>query len=214
MLKNVLVTIAFLVIALVFYLAYKVKLIKKETHGKKTSDDYNNKALVIIDVQKDLVGIDVDSKFKNVDKKIKSINEMINWAESQSYEVAYVTHEFSNTLVNKLLSQNKLIENTSGAKIDDRVNVTNENKFVKEIGDAFSNKEFENFLLKKQVNELYLTGLDGAHCVYKTAIGGKNRNFNVSVIDEATFSSKDELKLIQMYKERDIKLISKNQLIG
>lgn len=214
MLKNILLSIAFFIIAVVLYLAYKVKLIKKETHGKKTSDDYNNKALVVIDVQKDLVGIDVDSKFENIDEKIESINEMVNWAESQNYEVAYVTHEFPNTLTNRFLSQGRLIKNTLGARIDDRVNVTTENKFIKEIGDAFSNNEFESFLLEKQINELYLAGLDGAHCIYKTAVGGKNRNYNVSVIEEATLSSKDELKLIEMYKEKGIKLISKNQIIS
>lgn len=63
------------------------------------------------------------------------------------------------------------------------------------------------------MKELYLTGLDGVYCVYKTALGGMNRGYNVTVVTDAVISSKKMEDVLKLYKENGVATITSDMLL-
>jgi nicotinamidase-related amidase len=82
--------------------------------------------------------------------------------------------------------------------------------FSKWKGDAFSNNDLNQFLIDNQVNELYLTGIDGLQCVYFTMQGAVNRGYRVYGIREAidVLYPKNITDVENAYKEFDVNMIS------
>lgn len=75
--------------------------------------------------------------------------------------------------------------------------------------DAFTNKKLGEFLREQQVNELYLVGLDAAGCVFYTAKGGIEEEYNVNIITDsiALLAESKWNMLLQQYKKEGINLI-------
>ena len=172
------------------------------------------KALIVIDVQDDYTGVSgrKEPMFKNVDDQISRINKLIDQASSAGMQVVYIRHLFpDNVIMRNLIG--RTIEGLPGAELDKRINVVSTNEFTKKISDAFSNPKLSEFLTAHHVNELYLTGLDGAYCVYKTALGGMNRGYHVTVITDAVISSKKIEDVLELYKENGVATITSDMLL-
>lgn len=67
-------------------------------------------------------------------------------------------------------------KNTKGASLSSQLLIKSGNIFSKLRADAFSQKAFEQYLMDKQINTLYIVGADATACVYKTSLGGVNKN--------------------------------------
>jgi nicotinamidase-related amidase len=150
--------------------------------------NYDNpqKALVVMDMQLDFLGENPKMPIENqVEDLIKTVNDIIEDFNSKGYEIIYIRSVFSKNDIANSFRNKAAIEGTAGIEIDPRINIVSENIFDKKRSSAFSNQYFENYLIKNQINELYIIGLMAEGCVYETAISGLERNYIVNFMENA-----------------------------
>ena len=141
---------------------------------------------------------------------IATVNRLIDMASESGMEVAYIRQVFSNNLFVRLHGGRRV----GKVMIDRRVKVINGNDFEKNRTDAFSNRRFEQLLIDRQVDELYLTGVDADYCVYYTALGALNRGYRVVVITDAVASRHNMAEVLERYRRKGIAVMTSEQLIG
>ena len=90
----------------------------------------------------------------------------------------------------------------------------NGNDFEKNRTDSFSNRQFEQLLIDRQVGELYLVGVDAAYCVYYTARGALNRGYKVTVVTDAVMSRHSMAGVLERYRRNGIGVITSEILLG
>jgi nicotinamidase/pyrazinamidase len=101
-----------------------------------------------------------------------------------------------------------------GTAIDSRITVVSDHVFGKPKGDSFSNPAFERFLIKNNICELFLCGLDAEFCIYHTALGAANRHYKVNIISDA-ITTKDlnkMEKLLKKYTKRGFTLLQSEEI--
>ena len=176
-------------------------------------DNYDNpqKALLVIDMQIDY--IDENGKFpierSQINNLIETINNIIMDFNDNDYQIIYFRNIFRKNDIKNISRNFAVVEGTSGAEIDPRINIVSDNIFYKYIPNAFSNKRFENFLIKNQINELYVCGVMADECVYETALGAFDRNYVVNYISNAVGSSsvKNIENAIEKLRNKGINII-------
>lgn len=141
---------------------------------------------------------------------IATVNRLIGMAAETGMEVAYIRQVFSNNLFVRLHGGRR----TGKVIIDRRIRVINNNDFEKNRTDAFSNRQFEQLLIDRQVNELYLVGVDAAFCVYYTALGARNRGYRVVVVTDAVASRNRMPDVLKRYRNKGIEVITSEQFIA
>jgi nicotinamidase/pyrazinamidase len=183
------------------------------TRGRKIAAYLNpRKALVVLDIQEGYSGT---TTRKLVTRPPTSgmlfiVNSLIDKAAESGMEVAYIRQVFSNNLFVRLHGgrrQGRVI-------IDRRITVINSNDFEKNRTDAFSSRQFEQFLIDNHVNELYLVGVDAAYCVYYTALGALNRGHKVTVVKDAVLSRKNMATVLERFRRKGIAVSTSEQLIN
>jgi nicotinamidase-related amidase len=136
-----------------------------------------------MDMQLDFIGENPKMPIENqVEDLIKTVNDIIENFNSKGYEIIYIKSTFSKY---NIFRNKAAVAGTAGIKIDPRIKIVSEKKNEKNSSSAFSNKDFENYLIKNQINELYIIGLMAEGCVYKTAISGLDRKYTVNFIENA-----------------------------
>lgn len=169
------------------------------------------KALVVLDIQEAYSGANARPvTIPPATGMIATVNRLIDKAAPSGMEVAYIRQVFSNNLIVRLHGGSK----RGKVIIDRRIKVINNNDFEKNRTDAFSNRQFEQFLIDKHVNELYLVGVDAAYCVYYTALGALNRGYKVTIIKDAVISRKNMADVLECYRRKGIAVITSEQLTG
>lgn len=182
------------------------------TRGRKIAAYTNpRKALVVLDIQEGYAGTNARLPVTRppTGGLLFIVNNLIDKAAETGMEVAYIRQVFSNNLFVRLHGgrrQGRVI-------IDRRIKMINQNDFEKNRTDAFSSKQFEQFLIDNQVNELYLVGVDAAYCVYYTALGALNRGYRVTVVTDAVLSRKKMDAVLERYRRKGIAVITSEQLI-
>lgn len=134
----------------------------KPTEGAKIAAYANpQEALLVIDVQEDYPGLrgKQPSLYKNVEPQIAVINTLIDKASKSGARVIYIRQIFDDDFITRLLG-GRAIESKPGTEVHSRINVASRNDLTKKFSDAFSNPQLDEFLIRNQVNELYLVGLD------------------------------------------------------
>ncbi len=172
-------------------------------------------ALLVIDVQNDITN---SQSYSGTSEFVDNVNHAITLAQKSGMEILYIRNEYGNNPIISLLSGGTFKKGTEGAAFDSRLHVDNENIFTKSVGDSFSVLEFEQHLIAHEVDTLYIVGGDAAACVYSTAKGGINRNYDVTVIDDAIIT-RDIMgdtameKLREQYAKDGIQTIGLNNFI-
>jgi nicotinamidase-related amidase len=169
------------------------------------------KALVVLDIQEGYSGTATSQPVTRppTSGMLFIVNSLIVKAAESGMDVAYIRQVFSNNLFVRLHGgrrQGKVI-------IDRRIKVINQNDFEKNRTDAFSSRQFEQFLIDNYVNELYLVGVDAAYCVYYTALGALNRGYKVTVVTDAVLSRKKMADVLERYGRKGIGVITSEELI-
>jgi nicotinamidase-related amidase len=199
--KVALTAVAVIILIAAVYLFVMFRQIYTPTTGERIGAyPQPAKALLVIDVQQDYTGPKSNSSYEDVEPRIRTINRLIEAAAQAGVHVVYIRQLFDNNLITRTFI-GKTIEGLPGAEIDSRISIINGNDFTKKISDAFSNPRLDGFLKAHQVNELYLTGLDGVYCVHKTALGGINRGYKVAVITDAVMSRKKMAEVLKLYEK-------------
>lgn len=174
------------------------------------NNEKNKRALLVIDIQEDATGVKSKRPYKDANKLINNANLIINESNKKGITIIYIKHYFKNNFFYRLITKNTFINSTPGSEIDSRVSIIGDNIFTKEKRDAFTNPDLNDFIKEQGINELFIIGLDAAHCVYNTAKGAKFKGYKVNVIVDAILTSNmDRLpKILKRFREREIKLIT------
>lgn len=146
-------------------------------------------ALLVIDVQESTTGEVASNEplINQADTLISGINKLIATCEYSNVPVIFITNEITNPLVNFL--DNSSARGSVGTEIDKRLNTNDHPHFFKRKLDAFSNSDFESFLLENKINTLYISGLDAKYCINNTVLGALNRKYNVKLITPTIISN-------------------------
>ncbi|MDD5224476.1 MAG: cysteine hydrolase [bacterium] len=222
MLIVLVILILFLLGLLAGAISYTVIPTKGAKIGKYPSPQ---KALLVIDIQEDYTGTAAKPPFPLPDseKLITVANKLIESASKNNVVVVYIKQEFSGfwgMIFSRAFTKSTGRKGTPGAEIDKRISLVSNYIFPKPKGDAFANPELESFLIKNQINELYLVGLDAEYCVYSTARGALNRGYTVNIITDSVLwdghilqTDEKRDKLIKKYKESGIVLRSSGEFL-
>jgi nicotinamidase-related amidase len=173
--------------------------------------DNPQKALLVIDMQIDY--IDENGKFpiekSQINSLIKTVDNIIDDFHGNNYQIIYIRRLFCKNDIGNLFRNFAAIEGTAGAEIDPRINIVSNAIFDKYTPSAFSNKRFENFLIRNQINELYVCGVMADECVYETALSAFNSGYIVNYYTNAVGASsiKNIESAIEKLKSRGIKTI-------
>lgn len=182
------------------------------TRGKRIAAYPNpSTALVVLDIQEGYVGTAARQPVTAppAHGMLATVNRLIDRAGETGMEVAYIRQVFANNLFVRLHGGGRL----GRVIIDRRIKVINGNDFEKDRTDAFSNRQFEQLLIDRQVNELFLVGVDAAYCVYYTALGALQRGYRVTVISDAVMSRKGMAEVLARYRRRGIGVITSEELL-
>lgn len=205
----VLILLIVMGVSVVLLLRNIIKKMYTPTRGEKINKyEKPCKALLVVDVQEDLTGPNAIKPYKDAEEKIAAINKMIQYGSDSGMEVVYIRHEFENNFINRMLTRGRLITGQQGIEVDSRIKMINKNDFTKKISDGFSNMDLNKFLTDRQVDEIYITGLDAVYCVYYTAIGALNRGYEVTVIEDAIMTHKNMPEVVRLYEKSGITLSS------
>ncbi|SHJ11550.1 Nicotinamidase-related amidase [Clostridium cavendishii DSM 21758] len=180
--------------------------------------DNPQKALLVIDIQEDYTGLEAKPPFpyKDSERLIKIVNNMIDEASKKDIVVVYISQEFDGFVgktISKLFGHGTAIKGNSGAEFDKRINIISNHCFTKNMPDAFTNHKLEMFLDEHQINELYLVGLDAAACVYFTAKGALKRGYNVSIIKDGIVLLEEKKwdSVLKKFEDNGITLINSQE---
>jgi nicotinamidase-related amidase len=183
------------------------------TKGRKISPYPNpRKALIVLDIQEGYSGKEIrqPATASPATGMIATVNRLIDMASESDMEVAYIRQVFDSNLIVRLHGGKR----AGKVMIDRRIKVINKNDFEKNRTDAFSNRQFEQLLIDRQVDELYLVGVDAAFCVYYTALGALNRGYRVVVVTDAVTSRNRMADVLERYRRKGIATITSEQLTG
>lgn len=180
------------------------------TRGKKIGSYANpRKALLVLDVQESGGGGVRSGPFEAM---IATINVLIEQFSRTGMEVAYIRQVFDNDLIVRLHG-GRILSGRLEPRLDPRLAVVNRNDFRKNRTDAFANKRLDEFLVDRQVDELYLVGVDAAFCVYYTARGALNRGYRVTVVRDAVLSRRPLTEVLARYERRGIAVATSREVL-
>ncbi|MCG8494116.1 MAG: cysteine hydrolase [Sneathiellales bacterium] len=152
-------------------------------------------ALLIIDIQKDNISPQGPYPFdpEKTEKLISNVNTLSSDALSQGIPVIFIRQIFSSflgKLFSRLLLKGVTIAGEPGSDLDERLKTEGAATIDKQQQNAFKGTELEHFLHSRNVEQIYLCGLDGVYCVAETAKGGLSKNFEVTLLDDAIITNK------------------------
>lgn len=217
MLKKIFITVGILlVIVLGFGLSGYLWMYTPTSGSKIASYPEPKSALLIVDIQEDITG-PASRMLDNSRSEplITTVNKIIETANLRKMPVVYIGQEMEDNFINRALSGGTVIEGQPGTKQDSRLKIVDSAYFPKRRADAFSNQELEKYLAARQVQKLYVVGVDAVYCVFKTAQGGVNRGYEVTIIPDATLTMTDKSssEIAEMYKKASITTMSSTEFL-
>ena len=144
----------------------------------------SRKALVVIDIQKDIT--------KHYRDIIENINAAIDWAAEQEMDVVYIKH-------NNLSAGTRTFKpDTKGAELVPELRIVSDHVFVKTKANALTSEEFSAYIRENGIDEFYITGADATGCVKSTCFNMTKAGYTVHVISDCV-TSYDLKKLPEMF---------------
>ncbi len=159
------------------------------------------KALVIIDIQKDIT--------KNYKDIIDNINHAIDWAVHNDIHVVYIRHE------NLSAGTRTFKPNTPGAEFAADLKIASKHIFTKYKGNALTSEAFTEFIRENEISDFYITGADAAACVKSTCYNLCKANYAVNVLSDCitSYDKKKIPDMLRYYESKGCKIIRLNDLL-
>lgn len=156
----------------------------------------SKKALLVLDMQDDFIGEKARMPvMKNETAElINVVNRAIEKNKAEGNIIVYIRNAFPKTDISNLFRNNAALEGTPGTNINDAILIESENIFDKKVPDAFSNIEFEKFLIKNQVNEIERVGVFADQCVFYTSKSALNRKYKVYYVKNGVAGNSEKAK--------------------
>jgi nicotinamidase-related amidase len=150
--------------------------------------------LLVLDMQDDFLG--EHGKMPINKEQIPAItavvNSLIDEFERNGQQIIYVKSEFPKHALGNKIRHNAAIEGSPGTNIYGKIRISGSAIFSKKEPDAFSNPEFEKYLVANQVNQLVITGVYADQCVLYTTLGALNRKYQVKFVRNGVGSSSEK----------------------
>ncbi len=182
-----------------------------------TQDTIKKKALLIVDIQNDFTSLNAKMPVeeKQAAEMIANLNELVNKPYDSALTVIYIGNEYCKFDPLNVFRNFAALKGTSGAQIDQRLQVVSKNYFPKSRGNAFSNLQLDLFLRRSGIDELYIGGLYAEACIYATLKGAIKLHYTTTVLTDC-IATKSEMKramMISKYDKLGAKTISSRQLL-
>lgn len=206
-----------LILTVLLFGMYVVRNMFMPTRGKRIAA-YSRpaKALLVLDIQESNVNrqsaMPPPPTTTPFGSMIEKVNHLISCFTETGQEVAYIRQVFSSNLITRLHG-GRIVPGRMEPRICRWVKIVNSNDFAKNRTDAFSSRHLERFLIERQVNEVFLVGLDAAFCVYFTALGALNRGYRVTVVTDAVMTGRDMDTVLRRYHKKGIAVTGSQELI-
>lgn len=198
--------ILLLVIALAV-LSWRLRQLTAVTTGAGISPNASGSALLVIDMQDGIIN---QTHYTNQKELIATIQQMIEGANQQQLDVIFIKHSINKHPIDTLLTAGQMQTGTPATELIEELADLPKATFHKHSADAFSDPAFEAYLLKQGISQLYLVGADASSCVYRTALGGLNRGYKVTVLEDGLFAvnKKQKAKMLGVYTNHGIKIVT------
>jgi nicotinamidase-related amidase len=215
--SQIAILLSIIIGAALLFALYVLRNMFIPTRGKRISSyPHPTRALLVMDIQESVgnrqstaASLPATTPFG---KMIQAVNTLIECFDRTGLEVAYVRQVFTNSLITRLHG-GRILPGRMAPRICRWVRVVNTNDFAKNRTDAFSNRQLEQFLIDRQVEEIFLVGLDAAFCVYFTALGALNRGYRVTVVTDAVMTGRDMRRVVERYKQKGITVMDSREVI-
>ena len=150
--------------------------------------------LLVLDMREDFLG---ENAKMPIDKEqipvITAVaNSLIDEFERDGKLIIYVKSEFPKNAIGNNIRHHAAMEGSPGANIFGQIMISGSAIFSKIEPDAFSNIEFEQYLMANQVNRLVITGVYADQCVLYTTLGALNRGYQIKFVRNGVGSSSEE----------------------
>ena len=165
------------------------------------------KTLVVLDIQE--LPVKTESLDRSMKEMIKNVNSIID------------TFDPENVIYSKAMGQ-ALNISLKGISItplppiafDSTLAIVNDKVFTKIEGDAFTEMEFTSFLGPIDSRKIILVGLMAEECIYKTAIGGIERGYDITIVSDGIIgkTEKKKEKAIKKMKKKGIEFITMEEI--
>jgi nicotinamidase/pyrazinamidase len=168
-------------------------------------------ALLVLDMQEDF--LDEKGKAPINKEQIPGVtavvNSLIDEFEKSGQLIIYVKSEFPRFALGNRIRRHAAMEGSLGANIYSKIRVSGTAVFSKKNTDAFSNKEFEKYLVDHQVNRLVVTGVYADQCVLETTLEALKRNYQVKFVRNGVGdrSEKEVNKACEKVQEKGAEII-------
>jgi nicotinamidase-related amidase len=133
-------------------------------------NDRNHTALVVIDMQRDVV-----ANAHEVDRVVANINTLVDKARAESVPVIWVQH-----------ADDELVEGSDGWQYVPELRRLDDEPLVhKHYGDSFEDTELEALLAERRVGRLVVTGAQTDACIRSTLHGALVRGYDTTLVEDA-----------------------------
>lgn len=178
-----------------------------------------NPALVIIDMQNWFFRS--EERREKLSELIESINELIEVATSRNITIFQVLtiHKVDKSTWNIVMKKHNfsaLLEGSDEAKLLPDIKFDSSQEIiVKTRQSTFIRTNFEEKLKEKNIDTLILGGVFTHGCVGRTAIDAYERDFNVILAKDASFSHmlNQEKSMVEVIEEEQEQLVLSNKEI-
>lgn len=171
-------------------------------------------ALLVIDIQEATTGnVSIYPYFRDKSEIfINNLNQIVDSFRILNLPVVYVRSEITNPFINLL--NGSYAKGSPGVKNDKRLRIVSNLEVVKKGKDSFRNTNLDSILNGNKVNELCIVGLDAAECVNATVEAAQNRNYRVTLIEDAVLSKSKEStdSMLTCFRNRGVRVIQINKL--
>jgi nicotinamidase-related amidase len=133
-------------------------------------NDRPNTALLVIDMQRDVVGQAYD-----VDRVVANINSLVDRARAEDVPVIWVQH-----------SADDMPQGSEGWQyIPELKRLDDEPLVHKRYGDSFEETDLESLLAERQVGRVVVTGAQTDACIRSTLHGALVRGYDTTLVEDA-----------------------------
>jgi nicotinamidase-related amidase len=159
----------------------------------------NTKALLVIDVQKDVV-----ANALNTPEVVSKINSLVSSARTSNVPVIWVQH-----------SDDYLVKDSTGWEIVDELKpLPNEIRIYKTQGSSFAETDLQAQLDSLGIKTLIITGAQTNYCVNATSNAGVELGYQVTLVSDAhTTEDSDTAKASELIEGKNISFAQIGQVL-
>jgi nicotinamidase-related amidase len=167
--------------------------------------------LLVMDMQEDFLG--EKGKMPIAREQIPAltavVNSLIDEFERNGQPIIYIKSEFPKIALGNRIRHHAAIVGSPGTNIYGKIRISGKVVFSKKKPNAFSNPEFEKYLIENQVNQLVITGVYAEQCVLDTALAALDRNYQVKFVRNGVGSLSEQAvnKACEKVKKRGAEVI-------